>query len=158
MDYIRIQGEDEYLWNTGHQFGDWMGLDAADGAYTGRTAKDFIATVFYAHSAHLTAKAAAVLRRKDAHVKYETIYKNVRRAFGTEFVTPNGRLTEDTQTAYALARYFDMIDNKKRAITRLSEFIEENGNCLNTGFVGAPYLCHALADNGRADLAYSLLL
>lgn len=80
------------------------------------------------------------------------------KVFINEFVTPSGRLTEDTQTAYALALFFDMTDNKERAIKRLAELIEENGMRLNTGFVGTPYLCHALTEYGRSDIAYNLLL
>ena len=36
--------------------------------------------------------------------------------------------------------------------------IIENGNRLKTGFVGTPYLLHALSRNGYTELAYDLLL
>ena len=36
--------------------------------------------------------------------------------------------------------------------------IEENGKRLTTGFVGTPYLLHALSENGYPALAYDLLL
>lgn len=36
--------------------------------------------------------------------------------------------------------------------------IRENGNKLKTGFIGTPYLLHALSDHGYAELAYDLLL
>jgi alpha-L-rhamnosidase len=36
--------------------------------------------------------------------------------------------------------------------------IKENGNKLKTGFVGTPYLLHALSQNGYAEVAYDLLL
>lgn len=41
---------------------------------------------------------------------------------------------------------------------RLAELIKENGNRLKTGFVGTPYLLHALTETGHLDLAYSLIL
>ena len=36
--------------------------------------------------------------------------------------------------------------------------IEKNGKRLQTGFVGTPYLLHALSQNGYTELAYDLLL
>ena len=36
--------------------------------------------------------------------------------------------------------------------------IRENGTRLKTGFVGTPYLLHALSQNGYAETAYDLLL
>ncbi len=158
VDYIRAQGEEEYLWNTGFHYGDWLALDAAEGSYSGRTATDFIATVFFAHSAKLLYQAAEVLGKTEDAKTYQQLYDNIRRCFGEEFVTPRGRLTEDTQTAYVLALHFDLVENRQRAIERLAELVRENDNKLTTGFVGTPYLCHALADNGQAELAYSLVL
>ena len=35
--------------------------------------------------------------------------------------------------------------------------IERNGGRLSTGFLGTPYLLHALSENGRIDVAYNLL-
>jgi len=35
--------------------------------------------------------------------------------------------------------------------------IERRGMHLSTGFVGSPYLCHVLSNNGRLDTAYTLL-
>ena len=33
--YIKSQGDNPYLWNTGFQYGDWLGLDAEEGSYEG---------------------------------------------------------------------------------------------------------------------------
>lgn len=158
VEYMRRQGSSEFLWDSGGHFGDWLGMDNFDGSYRGRTSEHFIATVFYAHSALLTSKAAKVIGKLEKSEEYRKLYENIRTAFKNEFVTPNGRLTEDTQTAYALVLYFDMTDNRERALQRLVELIEKNEMKLTTGFVGTPYLCHALTEAGRADIAYSLLL
>lgn len=158
VEYIRRYSKEEYLWVGGNHFGDWLAMDNSDGTKIGRTSVDFIATIFYAYSAKLTAKVAAVLGRTEEQKKYEDLSAKIREAFLKEFVTANGRLTEDTQTAYALVLFFDMTDNKERAIARLAELVEANDMKLTTGFVGTPYLCHALTEYGRADIAYSLLL
>ena len=41
-----------------------------------------------------------------------------------------------------------------RLVRRIGEFNDH----LSTGFLGTPYLLSVLADNGRLDLAYKLLL
>lgn len=33
VDYIRGQGPEEALWNTGLQLGDWLALDAEEGSF-----------------------------------------------------------------------------------------------------------------------------
>ena len=86
------------------------------------------------------------------------LFEKIRAAFNREFVTPSGRLFSNTQTAYVLALAFDLTDNKSYAAQKLSELIEKNGGAISTGFVGTPYICSVLADNGHEKLAYDLLL
>lgn len=62
-----------------------------------------------------------------------------------------------TQTAYVLALHFGLCDDRKAAADGLVRMIEENGMRLTTGFVGTPYLLHALTQAGRGDIAYELL-
>jgi alpha-L-rhamnosidase len=160
VNYIRKQGKNEYLWNTGFHFGDWLGLDAKDGSYVGSTTKDFIATAFYAYSTKLVLKTAKLLN-KDKDVKeYEDLYNEILKEFRKEFVTPNGRLAVATQTAHVLALMFDLLEEKdrKRTADTLVEYLKENKYHLTTGFVGTPYLCHVLSENGYTEIAYKLLL
>lgn len=160
VDYIRAQGDNPYLWNTGAHFGDWLALDNGTGAWIGRTAPDFIATAYYAYSTQLVAQTAAVLGEETDKTAYRALHEQILRTFRREFVTPNGRLTERTQTAYVLALKFHLLEDKDvpRAVQELVKLLEESNYHLTTGFVGTPYLCHVLSENGRTDLAYKLLL
>ncbi|WP_338533657.1 glycoside hydrolase family 78 protein [Paenibacillus peoriae] len=160
VEYIRAQGQNEYLWNTGFHFGDWLGLDARENSYVGATPHDLIATVFYAYSTELLARAAAVLGKNEDVEAYEALHESIVRAFRKEFVTPNGRVASPTQTAYVLALMFDLLDEKDRPRTAgmLAQHIEANGIHLTTGFVGTPYLCLVLSKFGYTDLAYRLVL
>jgi alpha-L-rhamnosidase len=83
----------------------------------------------------------------------------VKDAFNNEYVTPNGRVGPDTQTAYVLALHFDLLPETIRplAASRLVEAIRETDYHLTTGFVGTPYLCHVLSRYGYLDVAYKLL-
>jgi alpha-L-rhamnosidase len=160
VDYIRAQGSDEYLWNTGFHFGDWLALDAKENSYFGATPKDLIATAYNAYSASLVAKTAAVLGKQEEAAAYADLHKGIVKAFRAEFVTPNGRVASPTQTAYVLALMFDLLEegDRARAAGMLAENIKENGTRLTTGFVGTPYLCQVLSRFGYSDLAYQLVL
>jgi alpha-L-rhamnosidase len=58
-----------------------------------------------------------------------------------------------------LALHFDLLPEEQRgpAIDSLVHDIERRGNKLSTGFVGSPYLNHALTAGGRDDVAFKLL-
>ena len=158
--YIENQGDDRYLWNTGFHFGDWLGLDSKPDSYMGATPSDFIATAFYAHSTELLSRTAGVLGRHEDESKYKKMHAHIVESFRREFVTPGGRLASPTQTAHVLALMFNLVEEKhrKRTIDTLVKYLEDNKVHLTTGFVGTPYLCHVLSENGYNDLAYKLLL
>ncbi|WP_244208940.1 alpha-L-rhamnosidase [Paenibacillus ferrarius] len=158
--YMRIQGENEYLWNTGFHFGDWLGLDAKEGSYVGATPRDLIATCFYAYSTSLFVKAAEVLGRTEDVAEYSKLHAHITAAFTEEFITPSGRLAAHTQTAHVLPLMFGLVSGSVRdrlARTLADDVIEQNYH-LTTGFVGTPYLCQVLSDNGYHDVAVKLVL
>lgn len=153
IEYMRGAEGGEYLWLGGKHYGDWLGMDG-DG-YMGATSHDYIASAFYAYSTSIFIKAGKALGRD--MTEYETLYKNIVCAFRERF-TENGAPTERTQTAYVLALRFGLCGDREKTARELVKVIEENGTRLTTGFVGAPYLLHALTDAGRTDIAYELLL
>lgn len=153
--YIKNQGDDPYSWNTGHHFGDWLGLDAAYGSCVGATDKDLIATAYFAYSTSLVIKSGKVLGYDVS--EYEFLYANIKKTFNDKFIR-KGMLTSDTQTAYAITIFFDLADDLKPFGSRLDTLVKENGMKLKTGFVGTPYLLHALTKTGYVETAYSLLL
>jgi alpha-L-rhamnosidase len=75
-------------------------------------------------------------------------------------MTPNGRLSANSQTAYVLALAFDLLpeQNKASAAKRLAEDIRSRGYHLSTGFLGTPHLARVLSENGYLDVAYELLM
>ncbi|QJD82789.1 glycoside hydrolase family 78 protein [Cohnella herbarum] len=160
VEFIRAQGSDEYLWNTGFHFGDWLALDGPGDQVAGATTKELIATAFYAYSTGLLAEAAEALGKSDDLRTYANLRTKIGEAFRREFVTPSGRVACPTQTAYALALMFDLLEEKDRPRTAqmLADHIRESGEQLTTGFIGTPYLCHVLTRFGYNDLAYRLAL
>ncbi|WP_025950629.1 alpha-L-rhamnosidase [Geobacillus thermocatenulatus] len=160
VEYIRRQGENEHLWNTGFHFGDWLALDAKENSYVGATPTDLIATAFYAYSTRLVRDAAVVLNKAEDVRTYTELLNRIKAAFQQEFITPSGRLASPTQTAHVLALMFDLVEGeaKKRIARELNEMVIENDYHLTTGFVGTPYLCFVLSENGYHDTAVRLLL
>ena len=150
VEYITSATTTPDLWTGGTHFADWLGLDAPAGSYKGSTREDFIASAFYAHSAELVLKAGRVLGEPVA--EYEALRGRVVAAFRRAF--PEYR----TQTEHILAIHFGLAEDIQAAADALAKLITEDGTQLRTGFVGTPYILHALSDFGHADLAWSLLL
>lgn len=160
VDYMTAQGDNPLLYNTGFHFGDWVALDAGQGEYIGATNTDLIATAYYARSALLVGRTARLLGKKREGNAYIKLHNRIVEAFRHEFVTPSGRLVSRTQTAYALALCFDLLEEKDRprAVNELVRLIDERNGHLSTGFVGTPVLCEALTRFGRHDVACRLVL
>lgn len=155
VEYIRNFGEEEYLWLGGKQFGDWLGMDNEDGSLNGATSFDYVSSAYYARSTELLIKAGKAIGKNIDD--YEDLYGNIVKAFKNRF-TENGMPIEKTQTAYAIALYFGLCDDREKTAYVLNEMIRENGTRLSTGFIGTPYLLHALSENGYEDTAFDLLL
>ena len=178
VEYIHGVGPEEYLWLTGYHYGDWLAMDAGEDSYVGATSCDLIASAFFAYSLSLLIKAGKAIGENVS--TYEELYKNVRRRFREYFmengmpkeilplteIKPKGKTTDVdklhlgmTQTAIALILKFDLADSdEKEALTeKLVSLILENDGKMSTGFVGTPYILHALSENGKSDVAYSLL-
>lgn len=160
VDYEQRRAGSGLIWSKDDHFGDWLAWHSDDAGYPGATTgKDFIATTYLAHSADIVSRAATVLGHADDAAKYRALFNSVRAAFRKEFVSPNGRVSENTQTAYALALNFGLMDADEmpKAVQRLVDDIAKHGQHLSTGFLGTPELTHALSQNGRLDVAYRLL-
>ena len=177
VEYMHHAGTEEFLWLCGQHYGDWLAMDAGGDSYVGATANDLIASAFFAYSTELLIKAGEALG-KDM-TDYRALYQNVRRAF-REYFMENGMPKEEfpyteilsggrapidtvrrgvTQTALALILHFNLCNDDERPAlaAKLVELIKQNGMLMATGFVGTPYLLHALSENGYTDIAYTLL-
>ncbi|MET9250885.1 family 78 glycoside hydrolase catalytic domain [Nonomuraea sp. NPDC003709] len=162
VDQVDGLAGDDHLWNEGFQFGDWLDPAAPpDDPGRARTDHALVATAYHAHTAAVLAETAALLGHDSDAGHYAALAREVREAFRREFVTPSGRLACDTQTAYALALTFDLLDGaeqRERAGRRLVELVGQDDHRIGTGFVGTPLICDALCSVGAYDTAYRLLL
>ena len=150
----------DYIWNYKLQFGDWVALDAEEGSYFGATPNDLTCTAYFAYSTGLFVKIAKILGRTEDAEKYQALYEKIVDKFQRTFFDENGNMTAQTQTAHIVALYFGLTpeEYKENTINGLLKLLEKENGHLVTGFVGTPYFCHALSQNGHVKEAYELLL
>ena len=139
-------------------YGDWLAPDASEAGW-GATPSDLIGTAYFARITVIMAETARILGHTADIKYYSALRAKIIAAFNRRFVTPDGRLAGDTQTAYLLALGFDLLPEKLRpaALSNLEHTLKRRKDHLATGFVGTPLLCPVLSRFGRTDIAYKLL-
>ncbi|MEU4156472.1 family 78 glycoside hydrolase catalytic domain [Actinoplanes sp. NPDC026670] len=131
---------------------DWLNLDDP-------TPAGVVGTAYAAYSTRLFSEMAAALGRTADAERYGARATAVAGAFADAYLTADGRIQGDSQTAYVLALSFDLVPAALRdaAGKRLAERVASRGYHLSTGFLGTPDLLPALSDTGNLDIAYRLL-
>ncbi|MDA1360970.1 hypothetical protein O1R50_15165 [Glycomyces luteolus] len=154
----RLAGDD-HVWDGSFQLGDWLDPTAPpDDPANGLTDPHLVATAYYARSAAVLAAMAAELRfEQEADLSERASL--ARNGFRSRYRTGPGRLSSDSQTAYAIAIMFDLLDPEEEAAAgrRLAELVREADDHLTTGFLGTPVLLDALTRTGHLDVALALL-
>lgn len=160
VDFIYDNATDKVIWEKDFSFGDWVALDAKEGSYFGATPTAFISSAYYAYSAEIVAKSACVLGFEEDARHYTELVCRIKKAIRERFISKEGVPYSRTQTSCIVALTFDLLEpwQKKPTVDLLCELVAEHSGHLTTGFVGTPYICQALSDNGRLDEAYALLL
>ncbi|RYG48439.1 alpha-L-rhamnosidase, partial [bacterium] len=136
-----------------HCFGDWLSINA-------NTPNEVIYEAYFAYTTKLLADAAEVLGKTEDEKRYRDLHARINAAFVKAYVSADGTVKGDTQTAYVLALGFNLIDSaelRAKAADRLVKNIEERKWHLSTGFVGTRDLMRVLTEIGRSDVAFRLL-
>ncbi|MHB8635163.1 MAG: alpha-L-rhamnosidase [Fimbriimonadaceae bacterium] len=132
-------------------FGDWLNIDA-------ETRKDLIGTAYFAQSAFAVSRAASYLGHTDDQARFVATAERVREAFRREF--PREELKK-TQTAMVLGLGhpfgFQLAEDRNALVNALVADIQNRGNHLSTGFIGAPCVLQALSSYAEYGVAYNLL-
>jgi alpha-L-rhamnosidase len=159
VDYMANRAGNSYFWNTDDTFGDWLAFNTTRSDYPGATTdKDFVCQAYFAHSTDLLQRTAKVLGKNEDAEKYGRLLEKIKKVFQDEFVTPNARLSSNTQTAYSLALAFGLLpDNmQNRAAQRLADDVDRFKH-ITTGFLGASLVCPVLGYYGYFEQAFMLL-
>lgn len=150
---------EEYLWDTGFHWGEWLEPDEIPGPDPARD-HSVVATAYLARSAGLLAQIAGVLGCDRDACRYTAIAAGAVHAWQREFITPEGTLTHPTQANYVRALEFDLVpaEGRRRFADELARLLADNDYHLGTGFLATGMLLPALARNGHLDTAYRVLL
>ncbi|WP_329264240.1 family 78 glycoside hydrolase catalytic domain [Streptomyces sp. NBC_01478] len=165
---IRLTAEGDGLWHQDFQLGDWLDPQAPpDRPGEARTDGDLVANAYVIRSAEVLAEVAELLDSngqldgKEDAARFRAHARAVRERFADRFVTPDGLLSSDTQTAYALAIAFSLLPTERQrrgAAERLAHIVRGASFRIATGFTGTPLICDALCAAGEPQLAYRMLL
>ncbi len=160
VDFVEAQEKNDQGWRNHFHFGDWLAMDGpkiGDGSMGG-TDNALIALVYFRYSALLTMQAARVLGKADAALHYEALADSLLKEIRNEYMSPAGRVTVNTQTAYLLALGHGITQNPGHTAEMLLKLLMLSKGKLQTGFVGTPLLCRELCRAGYEAQAFRLLL
>ena len=145
-DFIRKKG-------VGPNFADWLAPDP-------NTNKDLLATAYWALIANQMAEMAHAIGKEADAKHYQEVVQNIRTAFQKAYIKDDGTVGTGTQTSYVVALYTHLEPEslERTLVDKLVKDIEAHDWHLSTGFLGTPFLLFTLADHGRSDVAYRLLL
>lgn len=147
LDYYERESPD-FVRGYAGRYGDWLSLGT-------KTDLSVVSTLYYARAAWLAAELCKLINDYEAQ-RYATLYQNIRQAFRKKFLSGDGRILSDTQSAYVLAYSFGVISLEETRVHLVRKFEEDDGK-LTTGFLGIRFLLPALCDIGRSDIAYRLI-
>lgn len=160
VEFMREKSGDSYIYiPEDRQFGDWLSFATTRSDYPGATTdKDFLSTAYYYHSVNLLRQISEILGKNEEAADYRELGKKIKAAFNKEYVTPNGRLSSNTQTAYVVALAFGLMpeEMEQNAAIRLAADVRQFGH-ITTGFLGTADICHVLSMYGYLNEAYQLL-
>ncbi len=134
-------------------FGDWLSVGNV------KTPIPFVDLAYHAYDARLMSEMAAAIGQKKPAAEYAKQADKVAASFRKIYLKPDGSLTINNQTAYAMALFFDLIPDAQRAAAagNLAELVKSNGNKMTTGFLGTRPLLPALSANGHHDISGLLI-
>jgi alpha-L-rhamnosidase len=153
-------------------YGDWVAI-----AENRERDADIFNTLLNGASVKKMAEMADAIGRTADAAAYRTLFANMQTAFDKAYVSSRGVVRDDSQMEYALALYYGFIPPNKisLAVSNLVNDIQNKSHQqtradalgknpiippghLSTGFHSSDALLPVLSDNGRNDVAYSLLL
>ncbi len=136
----------------GHTFtyGDWMGYTCSK-----VVPKNFVRDFYFMKALFVTKEAHALAKTGDN--RWAVRYEAEKEAFLDRYLDEKHRCIIDQQSALAMLQQTGLYRDRTVIERQLMDAVERDNLQLTSGMVGVQYLYHALADAGRADLAYRMI-
>ena len=156
VEFLRSRAPDHILRFS--YYGDWVSVEP--------TPNEYVSAYYYYNDVNLLARMADVLGRDADAQAYRQLAAQIKEAFHREFFDrKTANYANGSQTANAMALYFDLIPEEKREHTTvrgavqfnlMKNLVYEHDSHIMTGFIGARILLPTLTRIGRTDLAYDV--
>ncbi|GHT60922.1 hydrolase [Bacteroidia bacterium] len=157
--YVDYIGSRSVNYIASHGLGDWYDYGEKRAGFSQNSPVEVSATAHYYYAAHLVAKAAQMLDKKEDEGKYTQLANHIRQAFNAKFFNKETKqYGSGSQFCNAIALFMEIVEpqDKKAVLENLKADIRAHGNRLTTGDVGNRYLFQALAQNGENELLYAM--
>lgn len=156
LQYLTTIIEEDGLIHIG--LGDWCHVGRAADAY--KSPQEFTNTVM---AIDICQKAAYIFGELDMKIDQQyalALYKKLRTAVRERLIDKKTMTAlGNCQTSQAMAIFYGIFDDAEKpvAFNNLLRIIEDCGNCMDVGVLGARVLFHVLSDFGYSDLAYEMI-
>ena len=149
VDYLIGRAEDHIV---DYGLGDWVPADT-------ETPRAVTSTAYYYVDTRIIAKTAAILGYEEDAAHYGALADEIQEAYLDHFLdSETGVVSNGSQTAQSTVLYQGLAPEESvdDILAVLVDRVQERDGHLDCGILGTKYLLHALTDNGRADLAYTI--
>lgn len=155
MDFLDRQSKDLILpmgW-----IGDWGSM--VKGWKEGQP--EAVPTAFYFWNAQIMSRVAGILGNKTDQENFSKLSVRIREKYNRAYLnSQTGNYNDGSQMANAFPLFLGIVpDDKKLQVLNnlVNDIVEKNGNHLTTGVLGTKYMPEALAQCGRAGVAWKII-
>ena len=155
MNFVLTEAGADNIGGTRGPYADWLNLVGAN-----ETAGPILSTAYNAENARMLSEMAAAIGNTTRAAELAQKSADIRAAFAATFISANGTVSGNSQTAYAMALGMGLVPADKVQLVG-DKFIAKLASTnyhLQTGFLGTPWLLPALTASGHNDIAYRMLL
>jgi alpha-L-rhamnosidase len=120
-----------------------------------------VPTAYYFWNAKIMSKVAAILKNNADEMHFRKLAEDVREKYNAKFMdTGTANYEDGSQMANAFPLYLGIVPEnlESRVLNNLvKDIVVNNNNHLTTGVLGTKYMPEALAQLGRADVAWAII-
>ena len=151
---IRKMGK-KNLW-IGPSLGDWLAM--GKGIAWQAMHNNPVSNAFIVHDLKVISETAERLGKREDAARYRRQLAATTDAYIKKFVSKNGIVAKDYQSAYIMALKFVLPEGELREMVKKNFVANIRKNGLQTGFFATEHLLPLLAEAGEQKLAYDVLL
>lgn len=151
---IRKMGK-KNLW-IGPSLGDWLAM--GKGIAWQAMHNNPVSNAFIVHDLKVISETAERLEKREDAARYRRQLAATTDAYIKKFVSKNGIVAKDYQSAYIMALKFVLPEGELREMVKKNFVANIRKNGLQTGFFATEHLLPLLVEAGEQKLAYDVLL